>query len=149
MQLTFRWIKARVMIYATEDKERVTEMFSELVGTDEYKEDLVEGELGNITVILEATLTKQKEFDRLFGKFELENVEWILTEIEDRINDECTFFLRLDKQEAMSASYVIGRGGDVISLTCKVASYPAKRELAIDNLREYLNSLNRSPQELP
>lgn len=149
MQLTFRWIKARVMIYATEDRERVTKMFSELVGTDEYKEDLVEGELGNITVILEATLTKQKEFDHLFGKFELEDVEWILTEVEDRIDEECTFYLRLDKQEAMSESYVIGSGGDVISLTCKVASYPAKRELAIDILKEYLNSLNRSPQELP
>lgn len=149
MQPTFRWIKARVMIYATEDRERVTEMFSELVGTDDYKEDLVEGELGNITVILEATLTKQKEFDRLFGKFEPENIEWIISEIDDRIDEECTFFLRLDKQEAMSASYVIGRGGDVISFTCKVASYPAKRELAINILREYLKSLNQSSQELP
>ncbi len=149
MQPTFRWIKARVMIYATEDRERVTEMFSELVGTDEYKEDQAEGEFGNITVILEATLTKQKEFDYLFGKFEPEDLEWILTEMEDRIDENCSFFLRLDKQEAMSESYVIGRGGDVISLTCKVASYPAKRELAIDILKEYLKSLNRSPQELP
>ena len=137
------------MIYATEDVERVTEMFSELVGTDEYKEDLVEGELGNITMILEATLTKQKEFDHLFGKFELENVEFMLTEVEDRIDEKCTFFLRLDKQKAMDESYVIGRGGDVISLTCKVASYPARRDLSIDIMREYLNSLDRSPQKLP
>lgn len=145
MKPAFRWIKSRVMIYSTEDEDRVSEMFENLVGTDEYERSTAEGESGNNTLILEATLTRRREIDQLFDRLGDSVIEWILEEIEERIDDECSFFFRLDKQAAMSGEYTIGTGGDVISFVCKVASYPAKRELAIDVLKEYLNS-RQAPQ---
>ena len=128
------------MIYSTEDEDRVTEMFENLIGTDEYEVDVAEGEMGNRTLILEAELTKRKDMDGLFDRLGKDVIEWILDEIEERIDEDCSFFFRLDKQKAMSGEYVIGSGGDVVSFICKVASYPAKRELAIDVLKEYLKS---------
>ena len=140
MKPAFRWIKSRVMIYSTENEDRVTEMFENLIGTDEYEVDVAEGEMGNRTLILEAELTKRKDMDGLFDRLGKDVIEWILDEIEERIDEDCSFFFRLDKQKAMSGEYVIGSGGDVVSFICKVASYPAKRELAIDVLKEYLKS---------
>lgn len=149
MQSTFRWIRARVMCYATEDRERVSEMFKTFIGTDEWNEDLVEGELGNITVIMDAELTRQKPIDEMFARLSQSTVDEIIAELDERIDEECTFYVRLNKQRAISGSYVVASGGDVISLTCKIASYPAKKELAVDILREYLSSLPRSAPELP
>ena len=140
MKPAFRWIKSRVMIYSTENEDRVTEMFENLIGIDEYEVDVAEGEMGNRTLILEAELTKRKDMDGLFDRLGKDVIEWILDEIEERIDEDCSFFFRLDKQKAMSGEYVIGSGGDVVSFICKVASYPAKRELAIDVLKEYLKS---------
>ncbi len=140
MKPAFRWVKSRVMIYSTENKELVSDVFEELVGTDEYECDIAEGEMGNETVILEAELTRRKDIDGLFDRLGEDVIKWILDEIEERIDEDCSFFFRLDKQKAVTGEYVIGYGGDVISFICKVASYPAKRELAIDVLKEYLNS---------
>lgn len=137
------------MCYATENKERISDMFRTFVGTDEWKEDVVEGELGNITVIMDAELTRQKPIDEMFGRLGKATLDRIIEEIEERIDEDCTFFVRLNKQKAMSGTYMVSTGGDVISLTCKVASYPAKRELAIGILREYFSSLPQSAPELP
>lgn len=149
MQSTFRWIRARVMCYATENRERVSEMFKTFIGTDEWNEDLVEGELGNVTVIMDAELTRQKPIDEMFARLGQSTVDDIIAELDERIDEDCTFYVRLNKQRAISGSYVVASGGDVISLTCKIASYPAKKELAVDILREYLSSLPRPAPELP
>jgi hypothetical protein len=144
MKPAFVWVKSRVMIYSTEDADRISNMFAELTGTDEYTEEIAEGELGNITRILEVSLTKKKDIDGLFERLGEDVINWISNEIEERIDEDCSFFFRLDKQDAMSGKYRIGAGGDVISFICKVASYPAKRELAIDVLKDYFNSLPSS-----
>lgn len=146
MRPAFRWIKSRVMIYSTEDEELVTKMFEELVGTDEYEQDIAEGELGNKTLILEANLSRRRDIDGLFDRLGEDVIRWILDEIEERIDEDCSFFFRLDKQKAVTGEYVIGSGGDVVSFICKVASYPAKRELAIDVLKKYLNSRLALPE---
>ena len=134
-------------MYSTEDIDRISDMFVELIGTDEYTEEIAEGEMGNITRILEVELTKRKDIDGFFERLGIDVIKWILDEIEERIDEDCSFFFRLDKQEAMSGTYRIGTGGDVISFICKVASYPAKRELAIDVLKGYLNSLLPDPEK--
>lgn len=149
MAAPFRWIKLRVMIYSTEDREKVTDMFTDLSGKDEFEVSVAEGEFGNETLIVEADLTRNKEFSQLFSKLEPDTLESIYSELEERIDEDCTFYFRLDKQRAMSGSYVIGSGGDVISVICKVASYPAKKELAIEVMKDFFSSLlpsSRSPQ---
>ncbi len=149
MQPVFRWVRVRVMCYATEDRDRIAEVFRTFIGTDEWNEDVVEGEMGNITVIMDAEITRQKDIDGIFVRLGDETVDRISSELEDRTDEDCTFYVRLDKQKAFSGTYSVATGGDVISLTCKVASYPAKRELAVDILRNYLRSLPRQAPELP
>ncbi|MDX1746210.1 MAG: RNA-binding domain-containing protein, partial [Halobacteriales archaeon] len=59
--------------------------------------------------------------------------ETILAELDQRIDEDCSFFLRLDKQAAFQDRVELGEG---ITLRAKVEAYPAKREAAIENARD-------------
>ena len=58
-----------------------------------------------------------------------------------RIDDDCVFYTRLDKQKAVQGIYAVAHHGDVISITGKVASNPAKKEVAIRNMTEFLQKI--------
>jgi len=68
-------------------------------------------------------LADAPEFDRL------------LDELDERVDGNCSLFVRLDKQAAFRGEVRLGRG---ITLRAKVEAYPAKREAAVENAREAL-----------
>ena len=51
------------------------------------------------------------------------------------------FYTRLDKQRAVCGEYKIAHHGDVISITGKVASNPARKEVAMENMTQFLKKL--------
>ena len=63
--------------------------------------------------------------------------ERILGEIEDRVDDDCSFHLRLDKQTAYEGGSALGDG---LHLRAKVEAYPAKRENAVEAVRRSLEA---------
>ena len=65
----------------------------------------------------------------------------ILEGIEDKVDDDCILYIRLDKQKAVCGEFVIAHGGDVVSVTAKVMSHPARKEVAVNTVRDYLQSL--------
>ncbi|MGI5964877.1 MAG: RNA-binding domain-containing protein [Candidatus Methanomethylophilaceae archaeon] len=142
MTETFHWVRVRVFCLATEDKEKISEALGGLVGT-EWTEDICEGEFGNITVIMDCEIKKKKLIDGMFSRIEKKSIERMLDEAEERLDDDCTFYMRLDKQKAVLGTYETGSGGDVISIVCKVASYPSRKELALENLRNYFAGILR------
>ena len=77
MQLAFHWVRVQVFCYATERQELLEETLVELLGTDEFTEDVSEGEHGDTMLILEARLTKQREYNALFRKLGSDIREWI------------------------------------------------------------------------
>ena len=60
----------------------------------------------------------------------------IIDEIGERVDDDCSFHLRLDKQEAYSGISALGEG---LHLRAKVEAYPAKREKAVEAVRRSLS----------
>jgi RNA binding exosome subunit len=64
---------------------------------------------------------------------EADAMDRVLDELDDRVDDNCAFFLSLDKQAAFGGRTELGEG---ITLRAKVEAYPAKRETAIENARE-------------
>ena len=64
---------------------------------------------------------------------ELDAIDRVLEELDERVDDNCSFFLRLDKQAAFNGLVRLGEG---ITLRAKVEAYPAKHEKAVANARE-------------
>ena len=144
MQVVFHWVRVQTFCYATEKRELLEETMTELLGTDEFEEEISEGEHGNVMTILESRLTKQREFNALFRKLGPEICGWIVDDIENRIDDDCVFYIRLDKQKAVQGQYEVAHHGDVVAITGKVQAHPAKKDVAVRTLKEFLTGLDQS-----
>lgn len=135
----FHWVRVQTFCYATENKDLLEETMEALLeDADEFSEDESEGEHGNIMTILEARLTHQRQFRALFANLGPVLRKEISEHLEDRIDDDCVFYLRLDKQKAVQGVYEIAHHGDVIAITGKVQAHPARKEVAIRILDGFL-----------
>ena len=141
MQVTFHWLRVQTFCYAPERKELIGETMTELLGTDEFEVDVSEGEHGNTMLILSQRLTKQKEFNALFSKLGANIRDAIVEDIDNRIDEDCVFYIRLDKQKAVQGIYDIAHHGDVISITGKVQSHPARKDVATRNMLAFLEGI--------
>ena len=137
----FHWIRVQTFCYATERQELLEETMAGLLGDVEFEEEISEGEHGETMLILEARLTKQKEFKALFSKLGADIRSWIKEDIDNRVDDDCMFYMRLDKQKAVQGEYVPAHHGDVISITGKIQSHPARRDVACEGLAAFLDSI--------
>lgn len=144
MQVTFHWVRVQTFCYATENEELIGETMAELLGNEEFEVELSEGEHGNMMSIMESRLTKQREFTALFKKLGKDICDWIVEDIENRVDEDCVFYIRLDKQAAVQGRYEVAHHGDVIAITGKVQSHPARKEVAVRILREFLTGLDYS-----
>lgn len=142
---TFHWMRVQTFCYATERKELLEEAMETLLGdADEYSEDESVGEHGNVMTILEAHLTHQRQYRNLFINLSEPVRQWIIDDIENRIDDDCVFYIRLDKQKAVQGIYEPAHHGDVMAITGKVQSHPARKDVAVRNLKEFLTGMDHS-----
>jgi len=141
MQATFHWLRIETFCYATEKEDLVSETFQQIAGTDEFQMDISESEHGNQMLILQHMITKQRDMDALFLRLGKDLMQGFLDDMENRIDDDCVFYTRLDKQKAVQGIYAVAHHGDVISITGKVASNPAKKEVAMRNMTEFLQKI--------
>jgi len=147
MQGIFHWLKIQTFCYATENEDLIHDTMVELLGNDEFEVDICDSEHGNHLIILQDELKKQKDFISLFSKFTPYLVKRISDDLDNRIDDDCVFYLRLDKQRAVKGEYVIAHHGDVISITGKVVSHPARKHIAVDNMKKFLSELNQDQSD--
>lgn len=135
----FHWIKVRMFCYSTERTDVLSELMTSMVS--EFEEEITEGHHGNQIVIMDSEMTKDRDVKRFFQNLGTELISDVLDEIEDRVDDDCVFHLRLDKQKAVRGEWRIAHHGDVISVMGKVVSHPARKSIATENLRSFLGSL--------
>ncbi len=141
VQVTFHWVRVQTFCYATERQELIEDTIKELLGEIEFEEEISESEHGNSMMILEARITKQREFNDLFSKLGDDILDSILDDIDNRVDEDDMFYLRLDKQKAVQRIYEVAHHGDVISIFGKVQAHPAKKEIAVKVLREFIEGL--------
>jgi RNA binding exosome subunit len=141
MQATFHWLRIETFCYATEKEDLVSQTFRDLVGTDEFQTDVSESEHGNQMLIMQHMVTKQKEMDEIFARLGKGLLQDLMDDLENRIDEDCVFYTRLDKQKAVCGEYGVAHHGDVISITGKVASNPARKEVAMENMSQFLKKL--------
>ena len=147
MQVSFHWVRVQTFCYATEDRELLEETMCNLVDPETMSEDISEGEHGNQTVIIESRITKQREFNALFSKLPQHIRDYIVEDIDNRVDEDCILYLRLDKQKAVQGIYEVAHHGDVIAITAKIQAHPAKPEVARKVLLDFLAQL--PPAEAP
>ena len=75
---------------------------------------------------------------------ELDNVRGILLM---KIDESCRLYLRFDKQLAYRGELVLTDSGDAVHLKLKVASFPAKREIAVDLVEKFVGAGQKDEEE--
>ena len=136
----FHYVDLRTFCYATEDERRVEGALRTFLPEDvELERETTEGHHGDRILVLSVRLERADEMRHVFGKLaELASFDRLIAELDDRIDEDCAFFVQLDKQAAYNGEVELGRG---IMLRGKVEAYPAKKERAIEAATEALEAI--------
>jgi len=137
----FHNLSFRTLVHATEDPDKVEAALRFLVGDGEIKFTRTAGYHGNPIIIMEARLDRRREICSFFEKLEREQIEEILGTLAERMDDEGTLYLRLDKQAAYQGVCRLVTHDDVVSVRGKAESYPKTKEKAAASVRVLLESL--------
>ena len=139
-KVPFHYVDLRAFSYATEDVKRVEQALYSLLPED-VELDRVEnvGHHGDRIVVLSARVERADEMRHVLDRLsELEDLDRVLDELDERVDDNCALFLRLDKQAAFRDEVRLGPG---ITVRTTDEAYPAKKEKAVANARETLSRL--------
>lgn len=142
-------IEARTFSRATEIPKRVVDALLTLFpeGVREHvflTQDETEGHHKNPIHVLSAILEHPytDEASRfIFSQLEESDAKSILDTFELRVDEDCNFFLRIDKQAAYLGYIEIARVPDVISLQLFIRKLPRCREQDARTLIEYYVAL--------
>lgn len=140
----FHWMKIRLFCYATEDEERLHDLMTVISGTEDFDAEMSDGHHGNSMIILSAEIKGDAACKALFARFGKDVLYDVLDDLDGRIDDDCTFYMRLDKQAAVSGAYRVAHHGDVVSVTGKITAHPARKETAVNNMRKFLEDVRAS-----
>jgi len=95
-----------------------------------------EGHHGDRIVVLSARVATADEMRGVLDRLaDLGSFGTVLDELDERVDDNCSLFLRLDKQAAFRGDVRLGPG---ITLRAKVEAYPANHDAAVENAAEAL-----------
>jgi RNA binding exosome subunit len=134
----FHYIDLRAFCYATEDEARVEAALGKFL-PEEVAIERVESEgfHGDRIVVLSARVENADEVRHVLDELAAIDLAEIRSELGERIDENCSLFLRLDKQAAYGGRVERGPG---LELRAKVEAYPATKEAAIENAAAALES---------
>ncbi|MCU4740518.1 RNA-binding protein [Halobacteria archaeon AArc-m2/3/4] len=139
-QIPLHYVDLRTFCYATEDEKRVEAALRTFL-PEEFEIERVEseGHYGDRILVLSARVERADEIRHVLARLaELEELDQLLAELDQRVTENTELFLRLDKQAAFGDAI---RLGDGITFRAKVEAYPAKKEAAVENAQEVLERL--------
>ncbi len=138
------YILFRTQAHATEDVSRVVEALEHVLplGTPIEQEE-TRGYFDNPIIILRAGIEKKaaEQYMEFLRTSLLESdLKELINELPQRVSEDTNFYLRLSKQDAYLGDVRITYAEDAISIRAKIATYPAKYELALKQVREYFHA---------
>lgn len=136
------YIDVRAFCYATEDDKRVEAALRTFL-PEEFEVQVAEseGHFGDRILVFSARVENADEMRTVLdalGELPDEERSRLIDELDERVDDDCAFFVTLSKQAAFDGDV---RLGDGITLRTKVEAYPAKKTHAIENAVELLEGL--------
>ena len=137
--IPLHYIDLRTFCYVTEDDSRVEDALRTFLPEEfEIERMESEGHYGDRIIVLSARVENADDLRTVLDRLgDLPDVEFdrIRSELDERITENCEFFLTLDKQAAFTGTVALGDG---IKLRGKVEAYPAKKPAAVENVEELL-----------
>ncbi|WP_424018525.1 RNA-binding protein [Halorientalis pallida] len=135
----FHYVDLRAFCYATEDEKRVAGALRTFLPEEvEIERATSEGHHGDRIVVLSARVERADEMRHVLDRLsDLDTAQQLADELDERVDDNCSLFLRLDKQAAFGGDV---RLGDGLTVRAKVEAYPATKEKAVENAREALET---------
>lgn len=135
--MEFHYVDLRCFCYSTESEERVLEALNLFLPPDtEVERDVTQGHHGNEIVVFSKRLENSDEIRYVMNKLlEADTIEEVKSQLDERVDPDCAFHIRIDKQAAYRGEVKIGEG---ITLRAKAEAYPAKHEKAVEAVRRSL-----------
>lgn len=133
----FHYIDLRAFCYATEEEPRVVEALRTILPEEiDLERHETRGHHDDRIVVLSARVDTADGMRAMIDRLrELDSMATVLGELDERIDDDCSLYLRLDKQAAFRGEVRLGEG---LLLRAKVEAYPARKATAVENAREAL-----------
>ena len=134
-------IKFRAFVYENESIDEITQSILNILPEAEIEVEEAEGLLEDKIIILSGVVSK-KRYTKTFFKTLLDSVdlEKLNDDLELKIDEKGNWFLRFDKDDALDEKWTILDKGDAIHLKVKIAAFPAKKQIAVDKVREAIES---------
>ena len=136
-KLPLHYVDLRAFCYATEDEPRVEAALRTYL-PEEYPIERAKsrGHHGDPIVVLSARVENADEIRHVVERVRgLEDIDEVVGELDQRVDENCAFYVKLDKQAAFRDEV---RRGEGILLRAKVEAYPAKKPAAVENARDAL-----------
>ncbi|MEM3420636.1 MAG: RNA-binding domain-containing protein [Candidatus Hadarchaeum sp.] len=135
--------------HATEDEQKVLELLrSFLPSSVGVRRSHLTGHHGNPIIVFEARINQRKELKDLWQTIRMKMDEATFSDlrkaVEERMDDSCFLYLRFDKQCASEGRLVLTELGESIHVKLKVISFPAKRDVAVAKVVDFLAAGERS-----
>jgi len=138
----FHWLEVRAFCHATEDEDRVVAAVRTVLPEGETRRETVQGHFGNPLVALTVRTETAKEIREAWRRIaEAFGKEEVLRDLEQRLDEDAVYHLRIDKQRAYLGTIERAGPGDVIDVRAKVAAFPNKPEIAARVAREFVEGL--------
>ena len=132
-------IKFRAFVYENESVEDIKQAILNILPDAEIENEEAEGLTENKIIILSGVVSKKRYTKTFFNTFiESVNLQEFNNDLDRKMDDKGNLFLRFDKKDAFNEKLTILESGDSIHLKIKIAAFPAKKEIALDKVRQYI-----------
>ena len=132
-------VKINVFVKPEEDEQKIVDALKQLLPFDlekekiELKRSSAQGFNERKIIIYDVVLEKENHTNNFlkFLKQKLnDSQKEMLVRQENRLDDDCCFYMRLDKQKLLNNEFYITDGGECFHITFCVAAFPKKKECA-------------------
>ena len=130
-------IKFRAFVYKNESVDEISQAILNLLPEAEIEAEEAEGLLEDKILILTGVVSKKRYTKDFFNKLlQSTDLEKLNNDLEQKMDEKGNWFLRFDKNDALDEKLTVLDKGDSIHLKVKIAAFPAKKQIAVDKVRE-------------
>lgn len=138
--MNIHYITFWASVHATESDDRVKSALSLFLFDNKIDEDHTQGHFGNPITLLKGKI-KGKDCIRFIDLLKSNITEYELQKLKDehcdRIDEDCCFHIRLDKQAAFNGKVKLAKTTDTITTMIKLKAFPANRMNAIEAFESF------------
>ncbi|WP_297550488.1 RNA-binding protein, partial [Thermococcus sp.] len=134
-------VRLTTFIQATEDEDKVLDAIATFVPEEIDEDDVIfdidetKGFFGNPIKVVNIEIKRSKAVRQFLEHFkELlseEDKRYIIENLDEKVDDEGTLYVRFNKQKAYLGDVEIDEGPDVIQVRIKVKAFPMRKEAVV------------------